>query len=47
MGLTILFSLFAIFSLWGASSDDDASTRKNLTYCFIISILAIVTINIF
>lgn len=47
MGLTILFSIFAIYSLWGASSDDDASTRKNLTYCFIASILAIVTINIF
>lgn len=47
MGLTILFSIFAIFSLWDASSDDDASTRKNLAYCFIITILAIVTINIF
>lgn len=47
MGLTILFSIFAIFSLWGAASDDDASTRKNLAYCFIVSILAIVAINIF
>ena len=47
MGLTILFSIFAIFSLWGAVSDSDASTRKNLTYCFIISVLAIVSMNIF
>ena len=47
IALTILFSLFAIHSLLDASSDDDASTRKNLAYCFIITILAIVTINIF
>ena len=46
MGLIILLSLFASFSLWGASSDDDASTRKNLAYCFIISVLAIVAIKI-
>ena len=47
MGLTILLSIFAIFSLWGAAADDDADTRKNMAYCFITSVFAIVAINIF
>ena len=46
MGLTILLSIFAIFSLWGVVADDDEDTRKNMTYCFIVSVLAIILTHI-
>ena len=42
--LTTLFLFFAMYSIVGAASDDDASTRKNLSHCFIVLIIAIVTI---
>ena len=44
--LTILFSLFAIFSLWGAVSDPDKEVRDNLTWAFVITITSIVALNI-
>ena len=45
--LTILFVIFAAWSLLGASADENASTRKNLAYCFIVSVFGIIAMNIF
>lgn len=45
--LTILFSIFATWSLLGASADDKESARKNFAYCFITSVFAILAINLF
>ena len=46
IALTILFGLFAAYSLVGAASDEKADTRKNMTYCSIILIIAIVLMNL-
>ena len=47
LALTVLFSIFAMFSLSGSVSEKEEATRKNLAYCFITIIIAIVVINIY
>ena len=46
IALTIIFVLFTGYSLLGAASDEKADTRKNLTYCSIMSMIAIVLMNL-
>lgn len=47
IALTILFSLFATVSLLGSFCDSDKETRGNLAWAFVITVIAIVAINIF
>ena len=47
IALTILFSIFALISLIGSFADSDKDTRGNLAWSFVITIIAIVALNIF
>lgn len=45
--LIIIFSIFALISLIGSFADSDKDTRGNLTFSFVITLIAIVVINLF
>ena len=47
IALTILFSIFAVISMLGSFCDEDKDTRERLAWSFIITITAIVALNIF